>query len=111
MFGRRRYIPDIESRNQNLRRASERTAVNSVIQGSAADIIKKAMVDIFTKLETENKQTKMLVQVHDELLFESPLKELESSMEFASSEMENAISLEVPVVVEVHAGKNWGELK
>ena len=53
----------------------------------------------------------MLVQVHDELLFESPLKELESSMEFASSEMENAISLEVPVVVEVHAGKNWGELK
>jgi len=111
LLGRRRYIPDIESRNQNLRRASERTAVNSVIQGSAADIIKKAMVDIFTKLETENKQTKMLVQVHDELLFESPRKELESSMEFASSEMENAISLEVPVVVEVHAGKNWGELK
>ncbi|MED5578804.1 MAG: DNA polymerase I [Nitrospinota bacterium] len=111
LLGRRRYIPDIDSRNQHLRRASERTAVNSVIQGSAADIIKKAMVDIFYKLAKEKKQTKMLVQVHDELLFESPPNELDSSMDFVSQEMENAILLEVPVVVEVHSGKNWGELK
>ena len=111
LLGRRRYIPDIDSRNQNLRKASERTAVNSVIQGSAADIIKKAMVDIFSKLEDEKKQTKMLVQVHDELLFESPPNELDSSIDFVSREMENAILLEVPVVVEVHSGRNWGELK
>ncbi len=69
------------------------------------------MVDIFSKLEDEKKQTKMLVQVHDELLFESPPKELDSSIDFVSREMENAILLEVPVVVEVHSGTNWGELK
>ena len=80
IMGRRRYLPDLTSRNRNAKNAAERTAVNSVIQGSAADIIKLAMIAIADRLKREEREARMLVQVHDELLFEIPPAELESRL-------------------------------
>ena len=109
ILGRRRYLNDINSMNQVVRGAAERNAVNAPIQGSAADIIKIAMINIHKKLETENWQSKMLLQVHDELVFDVHLSELERIQPMIKAEMENAFVLEVPLEVEIGIGQNWLE--
>ncbi|MEL0651428.1 DNA polymerase I [Algibacter sp. TI.3.09] len=109
VLGRRRYLKDINSRNGVVRGAAERNAVNAPIQGSAADIIKIAMINIFNKLNAGNFKTKMLLQVHDELVFDVYKPELESIKTLVKTEMENAYTLEVPLDVEIDTGLNWLE--
>lgn len=109
VLGRRRYLKDINSRNQVVRGAAERNAVNAPVQGSAADIIKIAMINIHRKLKEENYKTKMLLQVHDELVFDAHKDELEKVQKMIKSEMENAYKLEVPLDVELGIGENWLE--
>lgn len=107
VLGRRRYLKDIHSQNAVVRGAAERNAVNAPIQGSAADIIKKAMIAIHHELEKAQLQTKMLLQVHDELVFDVPLHEVEQAKKIIKHEMENAFTLAVPLIVEMGTGKNW----
>lgn len=107
--GRRRYLKDINSANAVVRGAAERNAVNAPIQGSAADIIKIAMINIHKRLKTENWKSKMLLQVHDELVFDVHNSELEKIKPMIQHEMENAFKLEVPLVVDMGEGKNWLE--
>jgi DNA polymerase-1 len=109
MFGRRRYLPDIHSRNQVVRGNAERNAINAPIQGSAADIIKIAMVRVHDRLKKENYRSKMILQVHDELIFEADLNELDSLKEMVIHEMSNAVRLDVPLKVDWGTGKNWLE--
>ncbi|WP_425427898.1 DNA polymerase I [Aureitalea marina] len=109
VLGRRRYLKDINSRNAVVRGAAERNAVNAPIQGSAADIIKIAMINIHKRLESESFQTKMLLQVHDELVFDTFKPELDSVTQMIRSEMESAYELAVPLVVDVGTGQNWLE--
>ena len=109
VMGRRRYLKDINSQNAVVRGAAERNAVNAPIQGSAADIIKIAMINIHRRMEKENWQSKMLLQVHDELVFDVPKEEVEALSAMVKEEMENAFSLEVPLLVEVGMGENWLE--
>ena len=109
VLGRRRYLKDINSQNAIVRGAAERNAVNAPIQGSAADIIKIAMINIHRRLEKEHWQSKMLLQVHDELVFDVPKAEIETLSGMVKEEMENAFSLEVPLLVEVGIGENWLE--
>ena len=107
VLGRRRYLKDINSRNAVVRGAAERNAVNAPIQGSAADIIKIAMINIHRKLTQGGYKTKMLLQVHDELVFDVPKTELDEMKTLIKSEMENAYQLSVPLDVEVGLGDNW----
>lgn len=109
VLGRRRYLKDINSRNAVVRGAAERNAVNAPIQGSAADIIKLAMIAIYNKLEVGNYKTKMLLQVHDELVFDVYKPELEEISKLIKTEMENAYKLAVPLDVELDTGNNWLE--
>ena len=109
VMGRRRYLKDINAGNAVVRGAAERNAVNAPIQGSAADIIKVAMINIHEKLEKGNFQTKMLLQVHDELVFDVYKPELEELQTMIKSEMENAYELSVPLVVDLGLGDNWLE--
>ena len=109
VLGRRRYLKDINSRNAIVRGAAERNAVNAPIQGSAADIIKIAMINIFNKLEAGNYKSKMLLQVHDELVFDIFKPELEELTTLIKTEMEGAFKMEVPLDVEVDTGLNWLE--
>jgi DNA polymerase-1 len=109
MFGRRRYLRDIQSRNQVVRGNAERNAINAPIQGSAADIIKIAMVRIHEKLKTEKYRSKMILQVHDELIFETFEPELEKLREMVIYEMSNAVKLNVPLKVDWGTGRNWME--
>lgn len=109
VLGRRRYLKDINGSNQVVRGAAERNAVNAPIQGSAADIIKIAMINIHKKLEEENYQSKMLLQVHDELVFDAYKPELEKLKAMVKHEMENAYKLTVPLDVELGVGDNWLE--
>ena len=109
ILGRRRYLKDINSNNFVVRGHSERNAVNTPIQGSAADIIKKAMINIDKILSESDLQTKMLLQVHDELLFEVPENEVELVSNLIKTEMENAVKTTVPLLVEVGVGDNWLE--
>jgi DNA polymerase-1 len=109
VMGRRRYLKDINARNQMVRSAAERNAVNAPIQGSAADIIKVAMINIFKKLEEQNLKTKMLLQVHDELIFDVPKDELEDLKKLIKTEMEGAYQLVIPLKVDVGTGQNWLE--
>ncbi len=109
VLGRRRYLKDINSRNAIVRGAAERNAVNAPIQGSAADIIKIAMINIFEKLTTGNFKTKMLLQVHDELVFDVYKPELQEVSAIIKKEMEGAFSLAVPLDVEIGLGQNWLE--
>ncbi len=109
IMGRKRYLPDIHSRNSIVRGVAERNAINAPIQGSAADIIKIAMVKIFEKLESEKMKSKMILQVHDELIFDVFKKEEVQMKEIIRSEMENAWQLSVPLTVELGVGKNWLE--
>ncbi|MDQ0255056.1 DNA polymerase-1 [Evansella vedderi] len=111
MLQRRRYLPEITSRNFNLRSFAERTAMNTPIQGSAADIIKKAMVDMAEEMETRNLKSQLLLQVHDELIFEVVEEELEIMKEIVPKIMENAVELAVPLKVDYSYGKTWYDAK
>ena len=109
LAGRRRPIPEIRSQNSNARAQAERLAVNSPIQGSAADIIKIAMINIREKLKEEHLAARMILQVHDELLFEAPEFELNSVTDMIKREMEGAVKLLVPLRVDIGHGRNWAE--
>ncbi|WP_434751946.1 DNA polymerase I [Paenibacillus amylolyticus] len=111
LLERRRYLPEINASNFNLRSFAERTAMNTPIQGTAADIIKLAMVQMDEALRERNLQSRMLLQVHDELVFEVPADELELMKELVPSVMEKALSLSVPLKAEVSFGENWYEAK
>lgn len=111
MLNRRRYLPDITSSNFNLRGFAERTAMNTPIQGTAADIIKKAMIDMDKRLETEGLQARMLLQVHDELIFEAPEEELEQLKKIVPEVMESALELDVPLKVDSAYGASWYDTK
>ncbi len=111
LFGRERPIPDINSRNPNLRGFAERTAVNSPLQGTAADLIKLAMVRIDAALEAGGLRAAMLLQVHDELVFECPPEELEVLTGLVNREMEGVRALKVPMLVDVGTGENWRDAK
>jgi DNA polymerase-1 len=109
LLGRRRYVPEINSQNRNIFEAAKRIAVNTPIQGTAADLIKKAMVTIDAELEKRGLMSRMLIQVHDELVFESPPDEFETLVEIVTDKMENAILFDVPIKVNISAGLNWEE--
>jgi DNA polymerase-1 len=109
IMGRKRYLKDINSRNSLIRSNAEHNAINTPIQGSAADIIKLAMINLKKRLDKENLNTKMLLQVHDELLFDVPLNEKVKVKEIIKYEMENAIKISVPLIVDISEGKNWAE--
>jgi DNA polymerase-1 len=110
LLNRRRYLPDIHSPNAAIRQASERMAINSPLQGTAADIIKLAMIHIQDRIEERSLRTKMIMQVHDELVFEVPEEELEKVLPMIQAEMETVIRLSVPLKVSIHSGKNWAEV-
>jgi DNA polymerase-1 len=109
LLGRKRFLPDINSQNSIVRGFAERNAINAPIQGTAADIIKIAMVRIQKRLEQENLQAKMTIQVHDELNFTVTKGELEPVRKLVVEEMENAIHLKVPLIVDCGVGANWLE--
>ncbi|MGC8824448.1 MAG: DNA polymerase I [Bacteroidales bacterium] len=109
LFKRRRYLPDIHSQNATVRGMAERNAINSPIQGSAADIIKVAMINIFDKMKQRHLKSKMILQVHDELVFDVVPTELEELTQLVKYEMEHACTLKVPLKVDVGTGKNWLE--
>ncbi len=111
LLGRKRPIPDMHSRNANARSFAERIAVNTPLQGTAADLIKLAMIRIDAKLRDANLETKMLLQVHDELVFEAPPGEVESVRQLVKSEMERVFPLDVPLVADVGTGSNWRDAK
>ena len=107
LFGRKRYLPDITSQNATVRSFAERNAVNAPIQGTAADIIKMAMVSIHRRLKEENLQAQMIMQVHDELNFNVPAAEIDRVREIVVSEMQNAVHLSIPLIAECGVGENW----
>ena len=111
LFKRRREIPDINSRNFNVRGFAERTAINSPIQGSAADILKIAMIHLDQALEAGAYKTKMLLQVHDEIVLQVPSDELAAIKELVKETMESAIELAVPLEADENEGKTWYEAK
>lgn len=111
LFNRRRYIPEIKTGSVKEQQQAERIAINTPIQGSAADLIKIAMIDIHKELMKENLFSKMILQVHDELVFEAPEEELEAAAGLIKEKMESAVKLSVPVEVSVKYGKNWLEMK
>ena len=109
LFGRRRYLPDISARNATVRALAERNAVNAPIQGTSADIIKLAMIRVAQKLKESGLKSRMVLQIHDELLFEAPASEVPALQELVKDAMENVIKLSVPLTVECSAGNNWLE--
>lgn len=111
MFGRRRKIPELSSKNMALRGFGERVARNTPIQGTAADIIKMAMIRVYRRLQKEKMETKLILQVHDELILEAPEKEAPHAMELLKEEMEQAATLSVPLQVDIAMGKSWKEAK
>ncbi|CAM3887240.1 DNA polymerase I [Aeromicrobium ponti] len=111
LLHRRRYLPEITSRNFNLRSFAERTAMNTPIQGSAADIIKKAMIDMADRLLDEGVKARLLLQVHDELIFEAPEEEIETLKKIVPDVMENAVELKVPLKVDYAYGPTWFDAK
>jgi len=111
LFGRRRYVPELKDKNFNIRAFGERTATNSPLQGSAADLIKLAMIGIDRGLRERGLATRMLLQVHDELVFEVPEAEQEDATGLVKSHMETATALRVPLVVSIGVGRNWVDAK
>ena len=107
LLNRKREIPDIHSSNSRIRSNAEHIAVNTPIQGTCADMIKLAMIDIFKKLQKNNLQTKILLQIHDELLFELPENELDEVSKLIKNSMETVLDLDVPIKIKIHTGKNW----
>jgi DNA polymerase-1 len=111
LFGRKRFIPDIKSNNRQVKAMAERMAINSPIQGTAADIIKLAMINIQKRIQDQNLKSKMILQVHDELIFDVVPEELEVMRALVVELMEGAVSLSVPLKVDVGTGNNWYDLK
>jgi DNA polymerase-1 len=111
LFGRRRYIPELNNKNHNVRAFGERTAMNSPVQGSAADIIKIAMFNLSRALKESELETAMLLQVHDELVLEAPVSEVDAASLLVREMMEGAASLEVPLTVDIGVGDNWLDAK
>jgi len=111
ILGRRRSIPEINSQNRQVREAAERMAINMPVQGTSADIIKVAMINLDRELEKSQLKSKMLLQVHDELIFEVPQKELEEMRRLAPEIMSTALELSIPLKVDIKTGKNWGEME
>ena len=111
MFGRRRLVPELNSRNGQIRAAAERVTVNMPIQGTAADILKRAMIDLHEELPRRGLATRMILTVHDELLFESPRDEAAAAAEIVREQMEQAAQLAVPLTVDVGTGDNWRDAK
>lgn len=109
LLGRKRPIPEINNPNSSIRQQAERLAINTPIQGTAADLIKIAMINIWNKLKENRLKTRMLLQIHDELLFETPEDEIDSAKKLIKYEMENALTLSVPLNVDIGIGKNWAE--
>lgn len=109
LFGRRRYLPDINSRNASVRALAERNAINAPIQGTSADIIKKAMASVDARIRKAGLRSRMVLQIHDELVFDAVPSEAEALKEIAVNEMENVINLSIPLTVECNYGKNWLE--
>ena len=109
IFGRRRYLPDINSRNATVRALAERNAINAPIQGTSADIIKLAMINVADRLKNEGLQSRMVLQIHDELVFDAIPSEVDILKKIVTEEMENVISLSVPLTVECNHGNNWLE--
>jgi DNA polymerase-1 len=109
ILGRRLPIPDIGSANGNVRSFAQRNAINYPIQGSAADIIKKAMVNVFERIRREGLKSRLIMQVHDELVFEAPEEEKVVLEQLVRHDMEHAVSLRVPLKVDINHGRNWSE--
>src|SRR5690606_10612371 len=109
LSGRRRYIPELSSKNPLDRQGGERIAANTPIQGSAADICKRVMLELPSRLEHAGLQTRMLLQIHDELLFEAPEAEVEQASAIIKEAMETVVDLDVPLVADVGVGDNWDE--
>jgi DNA polymerase-1 len=104
------YVKDINAKNGNLRAFSERAAINAPLQGAAADIIKRAMVEVATMLSAQSPNSRMLLQVHDELVIEAPEQEAASLAQHIKKTMERVAQISVPLTVEVGVGKHWGEI-
>jgi DNA polymerase-1 len=111
LYGRRRFFPSINDRNFAVRSRAEREAINMPIQGTASDIVKIAMINVANAIKKEKLETKMIMQVHDELLFEAPESEIERATEIIKREMEGAVTLDVPIIVEIGVGDNWMSAK
>jgi len=111
ILGRRRYIPEINHKNQAIRLLAERQAINTPIQGSASDLIKLAMVRIYEQIKTKNLKTRMIIQIHDELVFDMPEEESEKFIDLTQDKMENVLELDVPIKVDIKKGKNWLEME
>ena len=109
LFGRRRFIPELSSSTASVRSFGEHTAVNTPIQGTAADLIKLAMIHIHQRLQVEHLQSKMILQVHDELVFEVADSEIDLMKKLVKEEMEEVLVLSVPIKVDMGVGKNWDE--
>ena len=109
LFGRRRSLPELASNNHNIRASGERMARNTPIQGTAADIIKLAMVHVWQRLRDEKLQARLLLQVHDELIVEAPEEEIDEVKRILKEEMENVVHYSVPLTTEVGVGKTWLE--
>jgi len=109
LFGRRLYLPEINSKNVPRRQAAERTAINAPMQGTAADIIKRAMIAVDSWVQKEQLETRMIMQVHDELVLEVPEQELDIVAKKLPELMQNAAMLTVPLLVEVGVGDNWDQ--
>jgi DNA polymerase I len=111
MFGRKRFLPDIYSKNRTIKANAERISINSPIQGTAADIIKLAMINIYNEINKQKLKTKMILQVHDELIFEVPKAEVDIVKSLVRDKMENVVQLDVPLTVDMGVADNWYELK
>jgi len=111
LLGRRRFIPEINSSNRQVREAAERMAINMPVQGTSADIIKVAMINLHREMQKRQLKSKMLLQVHDELIFEVPEAELEEMRQLVPEIMSTAVELSVPLKVDMKTGNNWGEMQ
>ena len=111
LMNRKRYIPELKNTNKMIRKGGERIALNTPIQGTSADIIKKAMIDIANEFEKQNLKSKMILQVHDELVFDTLLEEKDKVIEIITDKMENVYDLEVPLKIDIEYGDNWYQAK
>jgi DNA polymerase-1 len=111
ILGRHRYIPEINNKNQAIRQFAERQAINTPIQGSASDLIKLAMIDIHRQIKQQGLKTKMMMQIHDELVFDVPDVEMKKVVELVKDRMENVMKLDVPIRLDLKKGKNWLEME
>ena len=111
MFNRKREIKELSSNNYSVRQFGERAAMNTPVQGTAADIMKIAMIKVFKELQKRNLKTKIVLQVHDEMMLETPIEEKDEVKKILREAMENAVELDVPLVVEISEAENWYECK